>query len=244
MKAKCLAIFDNDLGNHIVDVDDAIVKTVKRCVEPKARFSRGGTLALSWIAYVLERDYEDVDEVFKPLSFQLRLVWTYGKLRRFLNIVHIGDAIVKRCVKPKARVLRGGTLALGFTHRFTIASSTLTIRFPRSLSYMANHMGFKVNHMVQGHPPGSRSTADLSRPILLILINLQVASNAECVFTSWGPFGFRRRTFLHGVCWLARFFNNWTNVADCRLLYCVVFLLVLDGTRYLCLESFRTQSLA
>jgi len=31
-----LAIYGNDLGNHMVDVDDAIVK---RCVEPRARIS-------------------------------------------------------------------------------------------------------------------------------------------------------------------------------------------------------------
>jgi len=29
-----LAIYGNDLGNHMVDVDDAIVK---QCAEPKAR---------------------------------------------------------------------------------------------------------------------------------------------------------------------------------------------------------------
>jgi len=48
-------------------------------------------------------------------------------------------------------VPRGGTLTLRLTHHLTITSPTSTIWFSRSLSYMANHMVFKVNHMVQGH---------------------------------------------------------------------------------------------
>jgi len=72
------------------------------------------------------------------------------------HIVDVDDAIVKRCVEPKDH----GTLALGYIHRFTIASSTSTIWFPRSLPYMANHVVFKVNYTVQGQPPGSRLTTD------------------------------------------------------------------------------------
>jgi len=53
---------------------------------------------------------------------------------------------------PKVKVPRGGTFTLGFTHYFTITSSTSTIWFPRSLTYMASHLVFKVNHMVQGQP--------------------------------------------------------------------------------------------
>jgi len=35
-------LYGNDLGNRMVDVDDAIVKP---CVEPKARVPRSGTLS-------------------------------------------------------------------------------------------------------------------------------------------------------------------------------------------------------
>ena len=47
-------------------------------------------------------------------------------------------------MQPKARVPPRGTLALGSTHRFTIASSTSTIWFPRSLPYMVNHMNLTL----------------------------------------------------------------------------------------------------
>ena len=60
-----------------------------------------------------------------------------------------------------------GTLTFGLTHRFTITSSTSTIWFPSSLSYTVNHLVFKVNHMVQGQPYGSRSNVPPSRSILL-----------------------------------------------------------------------------
>jgi len=39
-----------------------------------------------------------------------------------------------------------GTPTLGLTHHLTITSSTSTIWFSRSLSYMANDTVFKVNH--------------------------------------------------------------------------------------------------
>jgi hypothetical protein len=55
-------------------------------------------------------------------------------------------------MEPKARVSRGGTLALSCTHRFTTLSSTSTIWFLRSLPYMVNLMVFKVSHMVQSQP--------------------------------------------------------------------------------------------
>jgi len=38
-----LTIYGNELGNHMVDVDNQIVK---RCVEPKARIPLRGILAL------------------------------------------------------------------------------------------------------------------------------------------------------------------------------------------------------
>jgi len=75
-------------------------------------------------------------------------------------MLDVDDAIVKQCVEPKARVPRGRTLALGFTHSFTIASSTSSVWFPRSLPYMVNYIVFKVNHMVQGQLPSSRSTTN------------------------------------------------------------------------------------
>jgi hypothetical protein len=55
-------------------------------------------------------------------------------------------------IQPKAKVPPRGNLALGSTHLFNIASSTSTTWFPRSLTYMANQMVFKVNHLVQGQP--------------------------------------------------------------------------------------------
>jgi hypothetical protein len=67
-------------------------------------------------------------------------------------MVDVDDTMVKRCVEPKARVPRGGTLALGSTHHFTIVSSTSTIWFPKSLPYMINHIVLKINHTAQGQP--------------------------------------------------------------------------------------------
>jgi hypothetical protein len=43
LKTIWLTIYGNEIGNHMVDVDDAIVKL---CVEPKARVPTHGTLAL------------------------------------------------------------------------------------------------------------------------------------------------------------------------------------------------------
>jgi hypothetical protein len=48
-----------------------------------------------------------------------------------------------------------GTLALGSTHRFTIASFTSTVWFPRSLPYMVNH-GLKSTHSAQSIAPSSQ----------------------------------------------------------------------------------------
>ena len=76
------------------------------------------------------------------------------------HMVEVDDVMVKWCVKRKVRVPPRGTLTLRLTHHLTITSSTSAIWFSRSLSHMASHMGFKVNHMVQGKSYGLRSTMD------------------------------------------------------------------------------------
>ena len=109
------------------------------------------------------------------VDLETTLLNIYGNYLRN-HMVDVYDAIVKRFVEPKARIPRRGTLAFGSTHRFTIASYTSTIWFPRSLPYMVNHVVFKVKHLVQGQSTDSRSTTDSSRPILLSTISLTLAS--------------------------------------------------------------------
>jgi len=75
-------------------------------------------------------------------------------------MVNVDDPIVKLCVETKARITRGGILALGSTHRFTIVIYT-------------NHMVSKVI-TICGQPYDFQGQPWAQPPLIYCRISIQL----------------------------------------------------------------------